>query len=253
MKLTVLGKYGPYPAPGGACSGYLLESGDIRVLIDLGSGTFSRLIELVPELNINAVLLSHLHSDHMSDMLVLRYALAKFSGMGKNVPMPLTVAAPGEPSYEFRQLVASGVFDMTAVYDNMRMHIGDMHITFHRMIHPVPSYAMEISHKNRRLFYTGDTGWFDGLPQLVRGCDLLLCDTGYLSRDKTSKAAAHLTAREAGELARLGDVKRLVCTHLLPGYTDAQILDEAREAYPKASVAEEMKAYMVYNMGVYGA
>ena len=38
MKLTVLGCYGPYPPAGGACSGYLLEEGGTRVLIDCGNG-----------------------------------------------------------------------------------------------------------------------------------------------------------------------------------------------------------------------
>ena len=38
MKLTVLGCNGPYPAPGGACSGYLLQEGDTGVLLDCGAG-----------------------------------------------------------------------------------------------------------------------------------------------------------------------------------------------------------------------
>lgn len=40
MKLTVLGKYGPYPAVGGATSGYLLETGKASFVLDMGSGVF---------------------------------------------------------------------------------------------------------------------------------------------------------------------------------------------------------------------
>ena len=47
MKLTVLGKYGPYPPVGGATSGYLLQSKNQNVLLDLGAGTLARLQEKV--------------------------------------------------------------------------------------------------------------------------------------------------------------------------------------------------------------
>ena len=46
MKLTVLGCNGPYPAAGGACSGYLLETGDTRVLLDCGAGALAAKVVL---------------------------------------------------------------------------------------------------------------------------------------------------------------------------------------------------------------
>ena len=61
MFLTVLGRHGPYPRPGGACSGYLLEDGETRVLIDCGSGVLSRLLEIMRPEQLDAIVLSHLH------------------------------------------------------------------------------------------------------------------------------------------------------------------------------------------------
>jgi len=75
MKLTVLGCCGPYPAAGGACSGYLLEEDGYRVLIDCGNGVLSRLQQHLKSWELEAVLLSHLHFDHTADLMVLRYAL----------------------------------------------------------------------------------------------------------------------------------------------------------------------------------
>ena len=68
MELTVLGRCGPFPAPGEACSGYLLKCGGKNIMLDFGSGVFSRLYGLLPQLEVDAVVLSHLHSDHMADM-----------------------------------------------------------------------------------------------------------------------------------------------------------------------------------------
>lgn len=247
MKLTILGKYGPFPAPGGACSGYLLECGQRRLLLDLGSGTLSRLLELVPTLQIDAVLLSHLHSDHMGDLLILRYALQQYKARGRDVPMPLAVIAPDAPEEEYRLLTGSGVYDVTVARDKLRARIGDVSITLHRMTHPVPTYAFSIEHGGRRMFYTGDTGWRDDLPALCAGADLLLADACFTEADRAGGGVApHLTAAEAGRIAKDAAVKRLVCTHLWGGGCDeAQLLKEARAQFPDASVAEEMRSYLI--------
>ena len=79
MKLTVLGKYGPYPPINGATSSYLLQTDSANVLLDLGSGTLARLKEKVGVKDISFIVFSHLHFDHVSDFGVLSYELS-FSG-----------------------------------------------------------------------------------------------------------------------------------------------------------------------------
>lgn len=246
MKLTVLGRYGPFPAPGGACSGYLLESEGLELVLDLGSGALSNLFKCLPGLNLTAVLLSHLHSDHMSDMLVLRYALQQLSAHGNPVPMPLTVVSPEEPEVEFRQLAGSGVYDMVPAKDGLRIRFADMAISLHRVIHPVPTYCFDIEHRGRRLFYTGDTGYFAGLIDLAKGASVILAGTGFLNAEKTTAVAPHLTAGEAGRLARDAGAEQLICTHLWGGEArDEAILAEAKANFPNTLVAEEMHEYMI--------
>src|SRR5262245_13531284 len=75
MRLTVLGSSGGYPAPGSACSGYLVEDGDSRLWVDAGSGTFARLLEHCSPDELSAVLISHLHADHWTDLIVGLHAL----------------------------------------------------------------------------------------------------------------------------------------------------------------------------------
>lgn len=246
MKLTILGKYGPFPAPGGACSGYLLEAGDVSLVIDLGSGTLSRLRRLKPWLDVDAVLLSHLHSDHMADMLVLRYALQQFAARGIRVPMPLPVVAPDAPETEYRQLTSSGVFDMLPIQDKMRIRFKDVIVSFYRVIHPVPTYAMVFEQGNKKLVYSGDTGYSDDLPELFSNADLLLADTCFLQSEGGNAAPAHLTTLEIAELAKKSNVKQLLCTHIWGGgYTDSQILQEVTQICPGAMIAEEMHEYYI--------
>ena len=246
MKLTVLGRYGPFPAAGGACSGYLIETDDVTIVVELGSGVLSRLLEYKPDLSVDCIFLSHLHSDHMSDMLVLRYALQQLSACGRNVPLPLHVVTPMEPELEYRQLAASCVFNIVSAYDGLRVKFGGLTVSLHQVVHPTLTFAMDIECGGKRIFYTGDTGWLDELVTLCAGADVLLADTCFLTPDKTTPASAHLTAREAAELARAGGVQRLICTHIWSGgYTDEMILAEATPVFPNTLVAEERHEYYV--------
>ena len=75
MDLMVIGCDGTYPSANGACSGYLVRAGDARILMDCGSGVMSKLMALMDPARLSAVILTHWHNDHASDMLVLRYYL----------------------------------------------------------------------------------------------------------------------------------------------------------------------------------
>ena len=82
MELTVLGCSGSFGAPGGgACSGYLLRSGDTSIWIDCGNGTFGHLQEHVAVEDLTAVVLTHGHPDHCVDIyglhVLLRYGIER--------------------------------------------------------------------------------------------------------------------------------------------------------------------------------
>ena len=162
MEVTVLGRCGPFPAPGEACSGYLLKCGGKNIMLDFGSGVFSRLYGLLPQLEVDAVVLSHLHSDHMADMLIFRYALEQLSARSLCRQPPIPVIAPAEPREEYRLLSGSGVFDMTAIKDGAKLRYEGITFTFYRMTHPVESYAISVEYGGKRLLYTGDTARHGG-------------------------------------------------------------------------------------------
>jgi len=68
MKLTVVGHWGAYPGPGGASSGYLLEENNESLLLDCGSGVLAKLYEYTDISQLNNVVLSHYHSDHIASI-----------------------------------------------------------------------------------------------------------------------------------------------------------------------------------------
>ena len=78
MRITVLGKSPAWQDADGACSGYLVEGGGQVVLLDCGPGVFAKLRRFVDYVDVDAVVISHLHADHILDLVPfasgLRYA-----------------------------------------------------------------------------------------------------------------------------------------------------------------------------------
>ena len=78
MKLTVLGCAGSFPSADSACSAYLVEAEGFGLLLDFGTGSLSALQRYADLYSVNAILLSHLHCDHILDacsyVVVRRYA-----------------------------------------------------------------------------------------------------------------------------------------------------------------------------------
>jgi ribonuclease BN (tRNA processing enzyme) len=68
VRITVLGGCGAWPAAGQACSGYLVEHGGFRLLVDPGYAILPRLLERVAADSVDAVLVSHGHPDHCADL-----------------------------------------------------------------------------------------------------------------------------------------------------------------------------------------
>jgi ribonuclease Z len=69
---------------------------------------------------------------------------------------------------------------------------------------------------------------------LAKGADLFYCEAAYLDRDRSlAEERYHLTARQAGLLAKEAQVARLVLFHFSPRYQgDAEAFSrEAREAF----------------------
>jgi ribonuclease BN (tRNA processing enzyme) len=246
MKLTVLGAYGPYPAAGGACSGYLLEHEGYTVLIDCGNGVLSRLQQFIELSKLKAIVISHLHSDHFSDLFILRYAL-QFGLARGEIDRPLPVFAPAEPVEEYMRLPYKNVYAVEVLAEGHDLQLGPFTFTFLKTKHTVPCYAVAVHLAGeKKLVYSADTEYFPLLSDFARGADLFLCEANFLEEDLQKGAANHLSARQAASLAREAGVEALLLTHLLPFRNPQLYLEEAGQVFKNVDIAQEG---MVYDLG----
>lgn len=226
MKLTVLGWQGPVPGAMGACSGYLLEadSGE-AIVLDMGSGSLSRLMRHRRPDSLSAIVLSHLHWDHISDMLPLGYLAG-----ANSVP----VFAQEGPVFA-RQALESVGWQLRA-HENCT--VGSFRLSFMPARHPVAASCVKVECDGKVFVYTGDTNTLPGLVDFAAGADLLLADAGLIEAD-WSEDKPHLSANLCACLAAECGAKKLVLTHLAAKNDPQTVLNEAAAVFPAAIVAQE--------------
>ncbi|WIF94825.1 MBL fold metallo-hydrolase [Caminicella sporogenes] len=245
MKITILGNCGPYPSAGGACSGYLLEDGENKILIDCGNGVLSRLLEKINNLDeITAVILTHLHSDHISDAMVLRYAVGinKEKGMlNKSIPL----FAPAKPTEIFESLQFKDAFVLNTIDESTVLNFGDMQISFKLMVHPVETYGVVVQKGLKKFVYSSDTKYCNAVEEIAKDADLFLCECNVMEIDKTEDTY-HLSGKDVGQIANISKVKRVLITHLWPEYNFDDVLNEVKSIFDgDVEIAEEFKTYEV--------
>lgn len=256
MEILVLGKYSPFPPAGGACSGYWITSGETGILLECGPGVASRLQEHVPLSKLSTVILSHLHFDHTSDFLALRYA-ATPDRHYRQLPPHITVYAPPEPSRNFSMLSYRGV-DVVPIpglghnetkdasVSTLETVIGSIKVSFFKAEHPYPSCAVRFEDsKGVVVAYSGDTTPCQGLYSAAEGADLLLCEASALEEDAEFASSGHLTAIQAGEVAGKAGAKGLLLTHIWPFYREEDLLAECRTTFDACEIAGEGRRYSI--------
>lgn len=223
LTVTVLGCCGSYPGPGGACSGYLVRGEATTVWLDAGSGTMANLQRHVGLGDVDAVVLSHEHPDHWTDLEGYRVACAYLlerAGVPVYAPAGLDArlsTAPG-PTFEWH-----------VVGDADAVQIGGLHLGFSRTDHPPETLAVRVDAGGRSLAYSADTGPRWSLEALGPGVDLALCEATYLA--DREDVPGHLSAGQAGAMARQAGARRLLLTHIWPVVDPAASAAEAAVTY----------------------
>ena len=216
MRLQVLGKSPSWPDAGGACSGYLVEHGDFRLLVDCGSGVFSKLRAVTDFRALDAILITHLHPDHMLDLVPFSFGL-KYSGRPATRPQ---LHAPPDSRRVFRRMSAAwdavelidDVFELREYTASDELRIGPFAARFCEVPHYVPSFACELSMEAGRLTFGSDCGPSDALVDFAKDTDLLMLEAT-LAEPGPEGDTGHMTARQAGEIGRRAGARRLLLTH----------------------------------------
>ena len=109
-----------------------------------------------------------------------------------------------------------------------------------------PDQVLGEERPGTRIAHVGDVGRTDELLPAVQAVDALIIEATYL-QDELAMADqfAHLTARQAAELAASAGVKCLILTHISRRYRERDVLAEAQAIFPNTIVARDFDAFQV--------
>ena len=214
MRVTVLGCAGTFPAADSGCSAYLVEHDGFRLLLDAGNGAVGALQRHAGLLDVDAVVLSHLHTDHCVDLVAYSYARRYHPDR----PPRLPVYGPYGTQERLCQIFERRPEDaLTGVYEfhttgHGSREVGPFRLDLTPTAHPVECYAVRVSAAGRSVTYSADTGPSDDVAKAAEGTDLFLCEATWLD-DPPRPPDLHMTATEAGAHAAKAGAARLSLVH----------------------------------------
>ncbi len=227
MRFTTLGRSPAVPNPGEACAGYLVEGGRSRVMVDIGPGTVAQLLRLCNPSELDAIVISHMHTDHFLDLVTLRYS---FPWKDEANPKLLVYLPPGATEQMEHVAIGAGLPDYFArsfafvEHDGVSpLNIRDLRFEPTPTVHFVPTWGFRMEARGvgedggRTIAYSADSAPTPTLDTLADRADLFICEAALrtLADDaQPPERRGHLLPTEAGDVAQKGGVGRMVLTHL---------------------------------------
>ncbi|RJF42590.1 MBL fold metallo-hydrolase [Actinomyces sp. 2119] len=250
MRLTVIGCTGSMSGPDSAASSYLVQAqgpgrdGAVRtfsVVMDLGPGAMGQMLHHVDPADLDAVVISHCHADHMVD-LVGMHVYRRWNPSG---PLgPVLCLGPSDLLPRLRGVDGTGEgeaygteFVFQTAVPGLPVQVGPLTITPFPALHPVEAFGFRVEGPSEAsmqqrvtLAYTGDTDRCPSVDAMAEGVDLLLAEAAFVEHRDTA-TGMHMTGRRAGELAAHAGAGRLVLTHIQPWTDPAVTLQEAAAVF----------------------
>ncbi len=268
MKLTLLGTGCPSVDHKRCGSANLVTTKNKIILIDCGSGVTQRLNKAnISSAEIDALFLTHLHSDHVVDLYQLvisswhSYRTKQWKIYGpkgtkkfvKKIMNAWNDERKQRIKYEARSSIKAFDLKVTEFNSTGSYSFGDLKIQYFEVDHKPVKYAYGFSFINnsKKLTISGDTRPCENLMRFAQNSDVLLHEVFIEGEIKeTNKMRTkqtlhnvqnyHTTSSQVGKVAFISQCKKLVLTHFVPTrFNKSKLINIVKKDYGKAPIIGE--------------
>ncbi len=234
MELTVIGSGTGVPSLRRGSPCLAVKAGGRLLVLDLGAGSLRALLRYGFNFSaIDVLALTHLHPDHVGDVVPFLFATRYSLGYTRTEPFRL-LAALGFARFHdlLKEAFAGwvepplGLMDLKELAPDRPDEVRDQDVVIKSAPtnHTHGSLAYRVEASGRSLVYSGDTDVSDSLVDLATNADLLVLEAA-----NPFKVPGHLTPAEAGRLAAQAGVRRLLLTHFYPPCDEMDVVAEAAQ------------------------
>lgn len=240
MNLIILGSGTAIPLiDRGSPACALLVRGERPMLMDLGPGSLRQLARVgISHERIGRIFLTHFHPDHCADMVHLLFATRNPRVMERRERLTITgptgltqlLADLGRAFTPWLALPET-LLEVEELDPGAAAHrdYGRFRLRFAPTGHTVNSLAYRITDQHgKSVVFSGDTGFSQEIVELAKGADLVVLESAFPSHEEVE---GHLTPAQAGRMAALAGIERLVLTHFYPEVLSVDIASQCREFY----------------------
>ncbi len=246
--IKILGSQSPFSNRDNACPSYLIESGDKKLILDCGSGSH-RFFDMRELENVN-IIISHLHKDHFNDLANYQYSSLIMHRQGF-LKEGIDVYLPefSSPISKLLKEEKDAYCNYHSIDENAKYEIGEFKIDFLKVDHApgVDTFAIRIKIFDKTVIYSSDMSYSskEKFVKFAQDADILICEASLLRGHGFPEICNHLTAFQAGNIAKEANVKKLILTHVWAFEDENNYLSEAKQVFDNVTVAKAEEIYLV--------
>jgi ribonuclease BN (tRNA processing enzyme) len=258
--LTVIGGSAASVGTGQGCASYLVQTETTSIVLDAGPGTLQELRKHTDFRALDAVVISHLHVDHMLDVIAMRFSLS-YNPVKPTRKVQLWLPPGGLDAFHKLASVFdfetgadtffTTVFDLAEYDPNGSVEIGNLTLTFAPTVHWVPCWSIRVSPANGSgdLVYTADTGPSADLEAHLAGAQVIISEAttpDAQANNSPFNERGHITPSEAATWAKRAGASTLVLSHMFEENDPEACVATARTVFGGAVVRGEPGARVTW-------
>ena len=219
MKITLLGTGTSFPDPKRVQSGILVETDDVAILLDVGSGILQRLTHLKYDITkLDAIFISHFHIDHCSDFLALCQSLW-LAGYDRVLqvyaPPNLREWSRGLRDIAFPYLLEKIGTEMHPLKENDLIYVGALSIATCPTLHgTMQTRAFKVEEEGFSFVFSSDTAPCPDVISLAKETNILIHECNWL--DGKHPEGVHTSPSELAQVAEITMPSKVVLNHVSP-------------------------------------